>query len=98
MQSSNIPNVWRPRLSASPHAPLERFRRSTQTAEQALFLKRLHDLADKRRQHADCLAQSDWRRRLIDKALYSTYRDCLSLDVGEEARDILRQQQPARTT
>jgi hypothetical protein len=95
MQSSNISNVWRPRPSTAPNSPLERFRRPTQSAEQGLFLKRLQDLLDKRRQHAGCLAGSDWRRRLIDKALYSTYRDCLSLGVGEQARDILRQPQAA---
>lgn len=98
MQSSNIPNVWRPRNNSSTNSPLERLRRSSQTIEQTMFLKRLHDLSDKRRQNADRLVASDWRRRLIDKALYSTYRDCLSLDVGEEAREILRHQQSTAVT
>ncbi len=89
MQSSNIPNVWKPR-NPSPASPtFDRFRRPAHTFEQALFLKRLQDLVDKRRLHAEILKEEDWRRRLIDKALYSTYRDCIDLDVRDEARDIL---------
>jgi hypothetical protein len=88
MQSSNVPNVWRTR-SGSPGSPaLDRFRRPSLTPEQALFLKRFQDLLDKRQEY-EHLAMGDWRRRLIDKALYSTYRDCLDLDVGREVRDIL---------
>jgi hypothetical protein len=88
MQSSNVSNVWRTR-PGSPGSPvLDRFRRPAHTPEQALFLKRFQDLLEKRH-HADRLPANDWRRRLIDKALYSTYLDCLDLDVGGEVRDIL---------
>ncbi len=89
MQTSHLPNVWRSRTGTSPNSSLDRVRRSTQTAEQALFLKRFHDLLEKRREHSGRLPLTDWRRRLIDKALYSTYQDCLALDVGDEAREIL---------
>jgi hypothetical protein len=93
MQSSNIPNVWRPRGTTPSNPTLDRFRRPTLTFEQALFLKRFQDLTDKRRLHAEILPEDDWRRRLIDKALFSTYRDCLDLDVSDEVRDILERGQ-----
>ena len=32
------------------------------------------------------LSPTDWRVRLIHKALYSTYRDCEAAGVGAEAR------------
>jgi hypothetical protein len=59
------------------------------TSEQTLFLKRFEALLDKHDRQADLLPGGDWRRRLIDKALYSTYCDCLDLDVRDEVRDIL---------
>src|SRR5262249_2786635 len=89
MQSSNVPNVWRPRHGTPGNPALDRFRRPTHTSEQALFLRRFQDLLDKRFQFADRLPASDWCRRLIDKALCSTYVDCLDLDVRDEVRDIL---------
>ena len=89
MQSSNIPNVWRPRHGTPASPALDRYRRPTHTSEQTLFLKRFQDLLEKRYQYADRVPVSDWRRRLIDKALYSTYLDCLDLDVRDEVRDIL---------
>jgi hypothetical protein len=60
------------------------------TAEQTLFLRRLEDLLEKRQLHTGLHPDGDWRRRLIDKALYSTYRDCLDLSVGDEARELLQ--------
>jgi bifunctional DNA-binding transcriptional regulator/antitoxin component of YhaV-PrlF toxin-antitoxin module len=94
VQTSNIPSAWRQRVGSSIGQPLERIRRTTLSAEQMLFLRRFGDLLEKRREHADRLPESDWRRRLIDKALYSTYQDCLALDVGEEARAVLQHDQP----
>jgi hypothetical protein len=88
MQSSNVPNVWRSRSGPLANPALDRFRRPSLTPEQALFLRRFQNLLDKR-QEFEPLPMIDWRRRLIDKALYSTYRDCLDLDVGREVRDIL---------
>jgi hypothetical protein len=93
MQSSNVPNVWRPRPGSTANQPLDRLRRSTLSTEQSMFLKRFSDLVEKRRQNVGRFAESDWHRRLVDKALFSTYRDCLDLDVGEEARGILRRGQ-----
>ena len=39
----------------------------------------------------------DWHMRLVNKALYSTYRDCEDLGVGEEARLLMAQQAPAKS-
>lgn len=93
MQTSSVPNIWRQRATSALTQPLDRVRRSQLSPEQVLFLKRFHDLLEKRRVHALHFPDSDWRRRLIDKALYSTYQDCLALDVGDEARISLRQGQ-----
>jgi hypothetical protein len=89
MQSSNVSNVWRPRQAPPTGPAIDRFRRPAHTEEQTLFLRRFQSLLEKRVECAERFPVSDWRRRLIDKALYSTYRDCLDLDVGDEVRDIL---------
>lgn len=97
MQTSSVSNIWRQRAGSAFNQPLERVRRSPLSPEQALFLKRFNDLLEKRRQHSLNFPQSDWRRRLIDKALYSTFQDCLALDIGEEARASLRQGEATTT-
>jgi hypothetical protein len=41
------------------------------------------------------LKPEDWRMKLLDKALYSTYCDCATVGVGEQAQALstaLRQQ------
>lgn len=88
MQTSNTQNLWKPRAGTSPNPYSGNLRRHS--AEQALFLRRFRDLLEKRQQYSGRFAISDWRRRLIDKALYSTFLDCMSLEVGDEAREILR--------
>lgn len=87
MQTSNTQNLWKPRTGTSPNPYSGGLRRHS--VEQSLFLRRFRDLLEKRQQYSGRFASGDWRRRLIDKALYSTYLDCLSLDVGDEAREIL---------
>lgn len=95
MQTTNLSNVWGARSSASSASSLDSLRRQAHTPEQMLFLHRFEVLLNKRRQHAGRLQPTDWRMRLIDKALYSTYRDCLSLCVGDEAREKLRRERGA---
>ncbi len=60
---------------------------------QVFFLYRLTQLLKKRRETASVLPKGDWRLRLLNKALYSTYRDCVELGVGDEARRLLGQTQ-----
>lgn len=85
MQTSNVSNLLNPRGTN-----LERSRRPSYTAEQQLFLHRLASLAE-RRQHLQGNPEEDHgHQHLIDKAIYSTYIDCLNLDLRDEARKILQ--------
>jgi hypothetical protein len=92
MQTSNAFNVWNrsraPAQTVGDHLELNAY-----ALEQALFLQRLSDLVGKRRQLEGCPSHDDWHQRLIDKALYSTYVDCLNLGVADEAREILHRGQ-----
>ncbi len=56
------------------------------------FLMRLSHLQRQRRETMNLLEPNDWRMRLIHKALYSTYRDCEDLGVGQEAKLLMAQQ------
>lgn len=92
MQTTNVSNAWEARFGSSVVASPDGRRRPAHTPEQMLFLHRFEVLLNKRRQHLGRLAPTDWRMRLIDKALYSTYQDCLALSVGDEARERLRRE------
>ena len=59
------------------------------TAQQRFFLQRLVWLQKQRRECENVLTPSDWRMRLINKALYSTYRDCVEYGVEESAKQVL---------
>ena len=61
------------------------------TPAQLLFLLRFQRLLDKWQQYLSRLKADDWRMKALNKALYSTYRDCVALGVGEEARGMRRQ-------
>jgi hypothetical protein len=61
------------------------------------FLMRLSHLQRQRRDTVNVFDTSDWRVRLINKSLYSTYRDCEELGVGEEAKLLMAQQAPERS-
>ncbi len=56
------------------------------SAIQQLDLTRYARLDMLRRQELPGLPATDWRARLINKALFSTYEDCVAAGVGEEAR------------
>ena len=64
-------------------------RRPAYSPCQLLFLRRLEQLFTKRRQYAGRLQTSDWRLKLIDRSLYSTYCDCVQLGLLEEAKTLL---------
>ncbi len=57
---------------------------------QRFFLKRLNRLVAVRRERAPFLDAGDFDLHLLDKAVYSTFCDCLDLGVGDEARSVLR--------
>jgi hypothetical protein len=56
---------------------------------------RLSYLQRQRRECVNVLDNNDWRMRLLNKALYSTYQDCVSAGVASEAKLLLGQHQPA---
>jgi hypothetical protein len=53
---------------------------------QSLFLSRLVRLLRQRRDYANVLGPDDWRMRLLNKSIYSTFCDCLELGIADEAR------------
>lgn len=61
---------------------------------QRFFLSRLETLVAARR--APDTHHDRSQRRLLDHAIYSTYRDCLSLGMVEEARSVLHDQEGLR--
>ena len=67
------------------------------SALQLFFLMRLSYLVRRRKEELASLDPSQWKYRLLHKALYSTYCDCVEEGVGEEAKVLLGQQQ-ARDT
>lgn len=62
---------------------------------QLFFLMRLSYLQRQRRECANVLDGQDWRMRLLNKALYSTFQDCGTAGVGDEAKLLLGQHQQA---
>ncbi|MHB1132024.1 MAG: hypothetical protein ACYC4L_06495 [Chloroflexota bacterium] len=60
-------------------------------ALQSMFLGRLVRLLRQRRDYANVLAANDWRMKLLNKAIYSTFCDCLELGVADEARTLFAQ-------
>ena len=59
------------------------------TEMQALFLLRLRQVLDKR-YGSGAGGFSDDQRLVLDRAIYSTFCDCLELDLGEQARALLK--------
>lgn len=57
---------------------------------QRFFLHRLQRMVAVRRDQSQLLDSGDLNLRLLDKAVYSTFCDCLDLGAVEEARTILR--------
>ncbi len=60
---------------------------------QLFFLWRLSYLQKQRREYVNVLEASNWQMRALNKALYSTYRDCVEASVGDEAKLLIQQQQ-----
>ncbi|HEX6510924.1 MAG TPA: hypothetical protein VF157_01395 [Chloroflexota bacterium] len=59
---------------------------------QTLFLGRLRRLLERRYGPAGGKLAAD-QRLILDRAIYSTFCDCLELDVSDQARSILREAQ-----
>jgi len=63
---------------------------------QQFFLARLQHLVEQRGRYASLVAPDDWRQKLIARAIYSSYRDLVDLNLAEEARSILERGRPSR--
>lgn len=61
----------------------------TYSSLQALFLHRLSKLLSGRQDWSKRLPTDDWRVKLLNKAIYSTYCDCVEQGLSEDARDLL---------
>jgi len=76
----------------SPTAPAHTGGLRSYTPTQLFFLTRLTGLVRQRRELVNTLEQNDWRRKLLDKALYSTFMDCSEEGLAEEAKNLLAHQ------
>ena len=65
------------------------------SAVQTLFLLRLTKLLGDRQDWSKRLAADDWRIRLLNKAIYSTFCDCVEQGIAEDARDLFAQARSA---
>ena len=64
---------------------------------QRFYLQRLRRLVATRQEHGINLTSGSSELRLLDRAVYSTFCDCLDLGSGEDARAVLRGEQiPSR--
>jgi len=92
-EQSNARNIV-PRLPQGAGSNLKSY-----SPTQLHFLMRLSHLQRQRRDMVNVADTngSDWHMRLVNKALYSTFRDCEDLGVGEEARLLMAQQAPERS-
>ncbi len=59
-------------------------------------LLRLARLLTLRREQADSFPADDWRAKLMNKATYSTYCDCMEAGVGNDARVLFQQESTER--
>ncbi len=60
---------------------------------QLFFLLRLERLMRVKREHATLSNSGDWWAKLLSRAIYSTYCDCIEQGVGEDARKLLARDQ-----
>ena len=86
-EQSNARNIL-PRLPQGAGSNLKSY-----SPTQLHFLMRLSHLQRQRRDMVNVADGNDWHMRLVNKALYSTFRDCEELGMGEEARLLMAQQQ-----
>lgn len=78
--------------SNSPSARVQSGGLRSYTPTQLFFLTRLTGLVRQRRELINTLDQNDFRRKLLDKALYSTFMDCTEEGLADEAKNLLAQQ------
>jgi hypothetical protein len=77
----------------SAGAPVQTSGLRSYSNTQLFFLTRLSWLVKQRRETANTLDSTHWQSKLLNKALYSTYLDCVEEGVGDEAKRLLAQNQ-----
>lgn len=65
------------------------------TGDQLFFLRRLRRLTALNRFCVEELQVEDWEMKLLGLVIFSTYKDCVDLGVGDDAREILIQHRSA---
>jgi hypothetical protein len=60
---------------------------------ESLFLARLSRFLNQDEEWRLRVPAGDWHTQLIHRAIYSTYCDCVSLGLTEDARDLVRRNQ-----
>jgi len=63
---------------------------------QALFLIRLNRLLHLRQEAVARRLDGEWRLKLLSKAIYSTFCDCVELGVAEDARTLFERSKTAK--
>jgi hypothetical protein len=62
---------------------------------QTLFLSRLSRMLHQEEEWRLRVGSEDWRLRLIRRAIYTTYCDCVGAGLADDARDLVRRNRPA---
>ncbi len=65
---------------------------------QTFFLLRLTKLLRDRQDWSGRLAPDDWRLKLQNKSIYSTFCDCVEQGVAEDARHLFSQSRSSKPT
>lgn len=60
---------------------------------QLLFLLRLSRLLRQREEYSKLLSPDDWRMKLFNKSIYSTFCDCVEQGTGDDAKSLFQQHQ-----
>ena len=60
---------------------------------QLLFLLRLSRMLRQKEEYAKLLSPDDWRMKLFNKAIYSTFCDCVQQGIGDDAKALFQQHQ-----
>ena len=84
-----VPDVTEPPLPTGPDVSTVRSLVTTPHSLNSHFLARLSRLLHQESEWRIRVGPDDWRLKLIHRAIYSTYRDCATNNIGDQARDLI---------
>ncbi|MBI2022703.1 hypothetical protein HYS97_02555 [Candidatus Daviesbacteria bacterium] len=84
-------------ISAQVDRGIGSTRIKTYTPLQLWALWRASYLDKRRIEYMEDPESEEWKKRLLNKAAYSTFRDCVDAGVGAEARQLLKLPEQKRT-